>query len=306
MTTANTATYFAALGRPTRFWHPQSPAAWTCIGGLAIPLWATWPALSLQTRSIPTFECITIIFTVSWLAMLCLERRSAAQITTDAAQSVWLPAVAFAMGEAGATVFFVMATHYIGAAEANLISYLWPGLTVGLGAAFGVFHLKLRHLSGIVLGFAGAATLFGVRDLSSSQTGIALAMLGALSWAGYCVFRLAWTAVTQPILARGFGLSAILCALLHLCLEHTAVPTAVGASAAVAIGLIPGALANWTWDEGFRRGDSRLLAVMAYATPLCSTLLLAAFGFENLTSRLLVGAILIALAGILSRGERKQ
>lgn len=83
-------------------------------------------------------------------------------------------------------------------------------------------------------------------------------------------------------------------------------PTAVGAGAAVAIGLIPGALANWTWDKGFRRGDSRLLAVMAYATPLCSALLLAALGFENLTSRLLVAAILITLAGILSRADRKQ
>jgi drug/metabolite transporter (DMT)-like permease len=211
--------------------------------------------------------------------------------------------MAFAIGESGATVFFVLATHYIGPAEANLISYLWPGLTVGLGAVLGIFRLRLRHLSGIVLGFVGAATLFGVRDLVSSHVGIGLALLGAMSWAGYCVFRLKWRTVTQPILARGFGLSAILCGLLHLLLEHSILPTEVGAAAAVAIGIVPGALANWTWDEGFRRGDSRLLAIMAYATPLCSALLLAAFGFESLTWKLLIGAVLIALAGILSKAD---
>jgi drug/metabolite transporter (DMT)-like permease len=281
MTTTDTAVYFGALRSPARPWRPPSPIVWTCVGGLAIPLWATWPALSLQTRAIPSFECITIIFTVSWLMMLLLERRSTRSIETHSARRAWLPAVAFALGESGATVFFVFATHHIGAAEANLISYLWPGLTVGLGAVLGMFHLKLHHLIGIVLGFVGAATLFGVHDLGPSYVGIGLALLGAISWSGYCVFRLKWKAVTQPILARG-------------------------AAAAFAIGIVPGALANWTWDQGFRRGDSQLLAVMAYATPLCSALLLAAFGFESLTWKLLVGAILIALAGMLSRTDQQK
>jgi len=36
-----------SLGPPAREWRPLSPRAWTCIGVLAIPLWATWPALAL-------------------------------------------------------------------------------------------------------------------------------------------------------------------------------------------------------------------------------------------------------------------
>jgi len=301
----SSAAYFGLRWASTRPWRPRLPNIWTCVGGLAVPLWATWPALSLQTRAIPVFECITIIFAVSSLVMLSLERRSAITIETKPVTEGWLPVVAFALGESGATVFFVLATHHIGAAEANLISYLWPGLTVGLGAILGVFRLKLRHLTGIVLGFFGAAILFGVRDLGSSYIGIVLGLLGAISWAGYCVFRLRWKAVTQPILARGFALAALLCAALHFLLEDSILPDAAGTSAAVAIGVIPGALANWTWDEGFRRGDSQLLAVMAYATPLCSALLLATLGFESLTWRLLVGAIFIAAAGVLSRTDRQ-
>jgi hypothetical protein len=67
--------------------------------------------------------------------------------------------------------------------------------------------------------------------------------------------------------------------------------------------MIPLALVNYVGDEGFRRGDGHLLAVMAYATPLCGALLLAALGAALLTWNLLAGAIVIVLAGLLSRTD---
>lgn len=295
--------FFGAFRSPSSEWRPLSPRVWTFVGGLAIPLWATWPALSLQTRQIPAFECITIIFSVAWLALLCLERPAEKLRSGPPSWSAWIPALAFALGESGATVFFVLATHHIGAAEANLISYLWPGLTVGLGALFGLFCLRLRHLAGIALGFIGAAVLMGLGSLSMSYAGIALALLGAVSWAAYCVFRLKWKNTSGPLLARGFGISAVLCAVLHFLLEPSVVPGIGSAAAAAVTGIVPAAFANWTWDEGFRRGDSQLLAVMAYATPLCSALLLTVFGLETLTWKLFVGAVLIVIAGLLSRAD---
>ena len=53
----------------------------------------------------------------------------------------------------------------------------------------------------------------------------------------------------------------------------------------------------------FRRGDSHQLAVMAYATPLCSALLLASLGAALLTWNLLAGAVVIVIAGFLSRTD---
>jgi drug/metabolite transporter (DMT)-like permease len=91
--------------------------------------------------------------------------------------------------------------------------------------------------------------------------------------------------------------------LLHLLLEPTIMPSMGALAAAAAVGIVPLALGNFVWDEGFRRGDSQLLAVMAYATPLCSALLLAALGLAALTWSLLVGAVVIVLAGFLSRTE---
>jgi drug/metabolite transporter (DMT)-like permease len=78
----------------------------------------------------------------------------------------------------------------------------------------------------------------------------------------------------------------------------------LGAFVANAVaGKIPFALGNYVWDEGFRRGDDRLLAVMAYATPLCSALLLASLLAALLTWNLLAGAVVIVLAGLLSRTD---
>ncbi|MDP8985058.1 MAG: EamA family transporter [Pseudomonadota bacterium] len=187
----------------------------------------------------------------------------------------------------------------------------FPCITLTLLAELRYRHyfrvrLRLPHIVGIVLGFVGAAVLIGFKQLSLSYVGIGLALLGALCWAGYCVFRLKWKAPTARLLQRGFGLSAVFCAVLHFLGEHSALPGVGSGVAAVVTGIIPAALGNWTWDEGFRKGDSQLLAVMAYATPLCSAALLAVLGLESLTWNLFAGALLIMIAGLLSRADTQQ
>ena len=57
------------MGQDTRFRRPLSRWMWSALGGLAIPLWATWPALALQTHEIPALESLTIIFLVAWVGV---------------------------------------------------------------------------------------------------------------------------------------------------------------------------------------------------------------------------------------------
>ena len=128
-----------------------------------------------------------------------------------------------------------------------------------------------------------------------------LAVLSGALWAAYCVFRLLWKAPTGYLLARGCAIATLLCGLLHALLEPTVRPDAGALIASVISGTVALGLGNFVWDQGFRRGDSQLLAVMAYATPLCSALLLAVLGAAMLTWNLLTGALVIVLAGVLSR-----
>lgn len=301
-----------------------SPRTWTCVAALAIPLWSAWPVLALWSLEMPAFECLTIAFGVGWITLVLLERPTIAPAGVRGAQAAahsaaesppggrwaqarglsWLPAIACALGLSGSNSFHILATHYIPAAEANLLSYLWPVEIVVAGAALGLFCLRTRQIVGLGLGFAGAVILMAGGTLSLSATGSGLALLSGLSWAAYCVFRLNWRSeLARPVLGTGCAISTGLCAVLHFALERTVAPSLGALGAAAAVGVVPLALGNFAWDEGFRRGDSQLLAVLAYATPLCSALLLGALGLASFTWGLLVGAVVIVTAGVLSRAD---
>jgi drug/metabolite transporter (DMT)-like permease len=296
--------WFGSFSTPSSRRRQLSPRAWTCVGLIAIPLWATWPALALRALAIPAFECLTIAFLFGWLVLVRLER-APPSTGGSASHSVlsWVPAIACALGLTGSNAFHILATHYIPAAEANLISYLWPVEIIGIGAALRLFKLRPRHLVGLALGLAGAIILMGGGGLSLSFAGMSLAFVSGISWALYCVFRLLWKEEPVRVLQRGCAISTVLCAAMHLVLEPTIMPDLGALAASAAVGIVPLASGNLVWDEGFRRGDSQLLAVMAYATPLCSALLLIALGLESLTPGLLLGAVLIVIAGFLSHAK---
>jgi drug/metabolite transporter (DMT)-like permease len=303
---ADTLLWFGAQRAQSRRWGNPSPVTWTFLGLLAIPLWATWPALALRALQIPAFECLTIAFVAGWLVLRRLEtapvRPETKQLSWSARWTEWLPAFVFALGLTGSNAFHILATHYIPAAEANLLSYLWPVEIIGIGALLRVFRLEVRHVIGLALGVAGALALMEHGGgMTLSFTGIALAVASGLSWALYCVFRLIRREAPARLLQRACLISAMLCLTLHLAQESTIVPDLGALASSAAIGIVPLALGNLAWDQGFRRGDSRLLTVMAYATPLCSALLLIALGLESLTLGLGIGAVLIVLAGCLSR-----
>jgi drug/metabolite transporter (DMT)-like permease len=300
---SSTALLYGTLDSPSPQCRPVSPRVWTCVGALAIPLWATWPALAIRTFEIPLLESLALMFLVGWFVLARLERPTDSDKSKQPSTQSWLPAVALAVSLSGGDIAFLAATHRIPAAQATLITYLWPVMIVVFGAAIGLFRLRLRQIIGLGLGFTGAVILIWDGRISMSASGIGLALLNGACWAAYLILRLIWKRPAGNVLARGCAISAVVCTLLHLLLEPTVLPS-FGALAATAVaGILPLALGNFVWDQGFRRGDSQLLAVMAYATPLCSALLLAALGAALLTWNLLVGAVVIVLAGVLSRTD---
>src|SRR3981081_3995312 len=122
-----------------------SPRAWTCVGAFAIRLWYTWPALALWSLEMPAFECLTIASGVGWIVLTLLERSSPSPQATPSRWLSWLPPIACAVGLSGSNAFHILATHYTPAAEANLISYLWPVEIVAAGAVLGLFRLRCRQ-----------------------------------------------------------------------------------------------------------------------------------------------------------------
>jgi drug/metabolite transporter (DMT)-like permease len=299
---SRTAALFADISeaRPAR--RPLTRTEWTWLGAIAIPLWATWPSLAIHTLAVPPLETLAVMFLFGWITFSLLTR-PAPQATAREKPS-WIPGLVYAAALSGGDVCFLLATRRISAAEANLICYLWPVLIVLFGAAVGLFRLRARQALGLILGFSGAGILFWGGHFSASLSGIGLALLSGALWAAYCVFRLMWKAPAGNLLAQGCGISTLLCAGLHFAFEPTLLPTPTAFACMVISGVLPLAVGNYLWDVGFRRGDSQMLAVMAYATPLCGALLLTALGAALMTWNLLIGAIVIVVAGVLSRSDQ--
>lgn len=271
-----------------------SRGAATWVGFSAVAMWAGLALLTVATSPVPPLLLNALCFGIGgavglvWLAAtggLAVLRR--------------VPLRVYAFGTAGLFGYHLLyfsALRLAPPAEAGLIAYLWPLLIVlGSGLLPGE-RLRLGHVAGAVLAFAGAALILG-RGLGGGGVawGYGLALAAAGVWAGYSLGSRRLGDQPTAAVAVYCLASAALAGLAHLVFEVPAWPTgAAGWAAVVALGLGPVGLAFFTWDVGVKRGDIQLLGTASYAAPLLSTLALVAAGVAPATATLALSALLIA------------
>jgi drug/metabolite transporter (DMT)-like permease len=267
----------------------------TGIGFGAVLLWSLLAFFTVGTAPAPPFLLNAICFSIGgaigliWVAM-----------TGGFAQLRAVSWRVYAFGTAGLFGYHALyfsALRLAPAAEAGLIAYLWPLLIVILSGLLPGERLRAGHLAGAALAFGGAALIVtggGTGFRAEALPGYGLALLCALTWAGYSVIsRRIGTAPTATVAVFCLA-TALLSAVLHLALEDTVWPGGTtGWAAAIALGLGPVGLAFYVWDIGVKRGDIQLLGTASYAAPLLSTLVLVATGIAAPTWALAVSAILI-------------
>ena len=287
--------------------RPDASATLTGLG--AIVLWSTLAVLTALSGSAPPFELAALTFAVGGLSGIAyVAARGRLGLLIQPAR-VWAVGVGGLFGY-HALVFAALKRAPL--AEANLVNYLWPLLIVLFSALLPGERLRARHVIGVALGFAGVATLVlgkgtaGVANFVQADRraleGFGFAFAGAFVWAGYSVLsRKLKSAPTETV--AGFCLATSLLAFLcHAAFETTVVPNAVEAAAILALGLGPVGLAFYVWDYGVKHGDIRLLGVVAYATPVMSTLILVAAGVAPAAWPLAVAcAMIVGGAAIASR-----
>ena len=275
-----------------------SPAA-TLVGLGAILLWSVLALLTASAGAIPPFELAALTFAIGGglgFVYAASRGRLAALVQP---WPVWMVGVG---GLFGYHALYFAALNRAPPAEASLIAYLWPLLIVLFSALLPGERLRLRHLVGAALGFAGAATLFagkaGGFSLAAIDprvlSGYALALACAFVWSSYSVLsRKLKTAPTEAV--AGFCVAtAALAALCHFAFETNVAPAGAAQwAASVGLGLGPVGLAFYVWDFGVKHGDIRLLGVAAYAAPVLSTLILVAAGFAPATLSLGAACALI-------------
>lgn len=282
----------------------------TAIGFIAVLLWSLLALFTVGSTPTPPLLLNTICFSIGGVLGLIW---TAINGGFGRLRGVHWRVYAFGtVGLFGYHALYFSALRMAPVAEAGLIAYLWPLLIVLFSGLLPGERLRAGHLIGGMIGFGGAALIIvggGVGFDAAALPGYGVALLCAVTWAGYSVLsRLLGHAPTETVAVFCIA-TAILSGVLHLALEDTVWPVgAYGWASVVALGLGPVGLAFYVWDIGVKHGDIQLLGVMSYAAPLLSTLVLVAAGVATPGWTLAISALLItggaALAARASLGKK--
>ena len=192
------------------------------------------------------------------------------------------------------------------AVQANLVNYLWPLLIVVLAPLFfSSSQLTLRKTLGAISGFAGAslAILSGSQLTGGFEFGYIYGLVAALIWSTYSLATKKFSEF--PTAAVGtFGFLAGLLALLAHAVFEEPIELAPGdwpLLLALGFGALGGAF--YLWDYALKRGDPQRIGLIAFLTPLLSTLMLIVATGTTPSILLLLSAALIVGGALVGSKE---
>ncbi|WP_170333287.1 aromatic amino acid exporter YddG [Ruegeria arenilitoris] len=268
----------------------------TAIGFIAVLLWSLLALFTVGSSPTPPLLLNTICFSIGGTLGLIWTGANGGLRQLRAVP--WTTYLFGTAGLFGYHALYFSALRMAPAAEAGLIAYLWPLLIVLFSGLLPGEHLRLGHLLGACLGFAGAAVIITGGGSMGFQTdhlpGYGLALLCALTWSGYSVLSRRLGDTPTSSVAVFCIAAAVASGLLHLAVEDTVWPdSAIGWASVAALGLGPVGLAFYVWDIGVKQGDIQMLGTASYAAPLLSTLALVVAGIAAPSWGLAIAAVLI-------------
>ncbi|MEL6467458.1 MAG: EamA family transporter [Pseudomonadota bacterium] len=274
----------------------------TLIGFVAVLLWGVLALLTVGSAPTPPFLLNTLCFAIGGTLGLIW-----AAVSGGLRHLRMVPGHVYLMGTLGLFGYHALyfsALRLAPAAEASLIAYLWPLLIVLFSGLLPGEMLRMGHILGALVGFAGAALIVtgGATGFDhAALPGYLLALLCALTWSSYSVLSRRFGSVPTASVAVFCVGSAALSVPLHLLLEDTLWPSgAIGWTSAILLGLGPVGLAFYVWDIGVKRGDIQILGTASYAAPLLSTVVLVVAGVAAPSWSLALAALLITGGALLA------
>lgn len=276
----------------------------TVIGLVAIGLWAGLALSTVAAGNIPPFELLALSFGTAFISGLGALAIQGRQVLSRLRQPLAAWSLAFiAIFLYHALYFFALSA--VPPARASLIAYLWPLLIVLFSARVpGGDRLRVQHLAGAVLGFAGAAVMFMDRQAEAAHVTNILGYLAAFGcaviWSGYSVLNRRFAHVPSDMLIGVCGAVALAGGCAHLLFEQSVAPTPFQWLAVLFLGTGPTGLAFLAWDYATKHGNMPLLGALSYLAPLMSTALLVVSGqakasiFLGLSAALIVGGAVLA------------
>ena len=277
------------------------------LGIFACIFWALSPTLVCSLRSIPPFEVLLFMYSISFSLILhqTYQTHSWSSITT-------LPkllSLISVMGICGNDIFYILSLRLIAPEHAELIAYLWPIFSLTGMSFFGKINLNKYHFIGIFCAFFGVAILLvqntGLQDFNISNLGYLIAISGALIWSVYNILAGIYKNTSEVLFIPVFGVGLLMSLCLHLHYESFIIPNVQQMASIAFMGITTHYLAYTFWDYGIKKGNFILLNSLCYCNPIASIFVLIIFGHTQSNALLWVAAILICTGCLISNTNPK-
>jgi drug/metabolite transporter (DMT)-like permease len=265
----------------------------------AIVLWGALAPLGVKLSHIPPFLLTGLGLLVGSLIALPLARLRLTQWRVP--MSTLLVGV---YGLFGFHFLLFMALRNAPAVEANLINYLWPlGMVVLAPLFLKDISLHTRHVVAALIGFTGAAIAILGRGGSAGpnsgfQGGYLLALASAFVWASYSLMTRRLPSFPTAAVGGFAATSGLLSLACHVWLEPAVTLTNSDILLIALLGFGPLGGAFFLWDAAIKMGDTRRIGLLAFATPILSTVLLLVTTGQALQWNVAIAAALVIGAAI--------
>lgn len=268
-------------------------ALWSTNALVGKSLLASHPVSQVQFLQ---FSGAALVFAVIWLMNWeDAPQRNAAPGATAAAWMGLAPIGVGIIGLVGTMVLQYLAFASMPVIEANLVAYTWPLMVAA--AVIVLENPRRPALLGLaaVLGFVGVALVIsGGRDQSWLQgdlVGYLAAFGSALCMAFYSVM-VGRVAASPDRLLLPSSLFGVALTFLWSARDVVAWPSGTDLALGLYLGAGPMGLGYYFWSRALKLEGSGKVAVVAYLTPIASTLLLTLSG-ERMTMTAIAGAVLV-------------
>ncbi|ESY91738.1 MULTISPECIES: DMT family transporter [unclassified Mesorhizobium] len=295
---------------PWRFFrHGSGSVSALVFATGAVALWSTNALVGKSLlASHPVSQVQFLQFVGAALVFAAIRLMSREKATAITASTALVPLAVGFIGLVGTMVLQYIAFASMPVIEANLVAYTWPLMVAAAVIAFE--NPRRPALLGLAaaLGFVGVALVIsGGRDRTWFQgdlAGYLCAFGSALCMAFYSVM-VGRLATSPDRLLLPSSLVGVALTLIWSAREGIAWPTGVDLALGLYLGAGPMGLGYYFWSRALKLGGSAKVAVIAYLTPIASTLLLTLSG-ERLTTTAIAGAVLVVGSCIAVGLERSE
>lgn len=193
--------------------------------------------------------------------------------------------------------------------EVGMVNYLWPSLTILFAVLFNGVRTRWWLYPGLLVAFGGIIVILSgdkgfsltefVARFAENPVSYLLALVAAVTWAGYSSMTRAWGNRINPSTII-FAVDTLVFLVLWL-LDIGSQPVAASAHGLMSVifGGIAVGMAYVVWTLGMSKGNITVLAAASYFTPVLSCVFATFWIGAELNSSFWTGVVLVVAGSLL-------